>query len=108
MSDAIRIGTRGSRLALWQAEEVALGLGGLAHEVCGTMAAAVARAAAEFGLPAVIIMPADAPRLKIENTRALGAEDSLIDFEGLSPQMIEALAKDGIKTLEDLVAKLPE
>merc|ERR1711916_366670 len=33
--------------------------------------------------------------------RALGAEDSLIDFDGLTPQMIEALAKVGIKTLED-------
>ncbi len=35
------------------------------------------------------------------NARALGAEDSLIGFEGLSPQMVEALAKDGVKTLED-------
>ncbi|MFV1462411.1 transcription termination factor NusA [Phaeobacter sp. JH20_02] len=37
----------------------------------------------------------------IDAARALGAEDSLIDFDGLTPQMIEALAKDGIKTLED-------
>jgi len=37
----------------------------------------------------------------LDNARALGVEDSLIDFEGLTPQMIEALAKDGIKTLED-------
>ena len=37
----------------------------------------------------------------LENARALGAEDSLIDFEGLTPQMIEALAKDDVKTLED-------
>ncbi len=37
----------------------------------------------------------------LETARALGVEDSLINFEGLSPQMIEALAKDGIKTLED-------
>ncbi|ETX27792.1 transcription termination factor NusA [Roseivivax isoporae] len=37
----------------------------------------------------------------LDNARALGAEDSLIDFEGLTPQMVEALAKDGIKTLED-------
>ena len=35
------------------------------------------------------------------SARALGAEDSLIDFEGLTPQMVEALAKDGVKTLED-------
>lgn len=37
----------------------------------------------------------------LENARALGVEDSLIEFEGLTPQMIEALAKDGVKTLED-------
>lgn len=37
----------------------------------------------------------------LESARALGAEDSLIEFEGLTPQMAEALAKDGIKTLED-------
>ena len=37
----------------------------------------------------------------LDNARALGVEDSLVEFEGLTPQMIEALAKDGIKTLED-------
>ncbi|WFE75956.1 transcription termination factor NusA [Roseinatronobacter sp. S2] len=37
----------------------------------------------------------------LENARALGVDDSLIGFEGLTPQMVEALAKDGIKTLED-------
>ena len=37
----------------------------------------------------------------MENARALGIEDSLVQFEGLTPQMLEALAKDGIKTLED-------
>jgi N utilization substance protein A len=37
----------------------------------------------------------------LENARAMGVEDSLITFEGLTPQMLEALAKDGIKTLED-------
>jgi N utilization substance protein A len=37
----------------------------------------------------------------LDNARALGAEDSLIEFEGLTPQMVEALAKDDVKTLED-------
>ncbi|MCC5987734.1 MAG: transcription termination/antitermination protein NusA [Pararhodobacter sp.] len=37
----------------------------------------------------------------LEAARALGAEDSLITFEGLTPQMVEVLTKDGIKTLED-------
>jgi len=37
----------------------------------------------------------------MEAARALGVEDSLVDFEGLTPQMILALAEDGVKTLED-------
>ncbi len=37
----------------------------------------------------------------LDAARALGVEDGLIEFEGLTPQMVEALAKDGIKTLED-------
>ena len=40
-------------------------------------------------------------RKAIETARALGVDDSLFNFEGLTPQMIEALAKDGVKTLED-------
>ncbi|WP_323009275.1 transcription termination factor NusA [Paracoccus sp. (in: a-proteobacteria)] len=42
-----------------------------------------------------------ANKAALENARALGAEDSLIGFEGLTPQMVEALAKDDIKTLEE-------
>jgi len=37
----------------------------------------------------------------LDNARSMGAEDSLIDFEGLTPQMVEALAKDDVKTLDD-------
>jgi len=37
----------------------------------------------------------------LENARELGAEDSLIEFEGLTPQMVEALAQDDVKSLED-------
>jgi N utilization substance protein A len=40
-------------------------------------------------------------RAAMEKARELGAEDSLIEFEGLTPQMIVALAEDGVKTLED-------
>ncbi len=40
-------------------------------------------------------------RTALENARAMGVDESLIAFEGLTPQMLEALAKDGIKTLED-------
>ncbi|WP_417269272.1 transcription termination factor NusA [Celeribacter sp.] len=42
-----------------------------------------------------------ANRKALENARELGVEDSLIEFEGLTPQMIEALANDGVKSLED-------
>ncbi|KAF0676361.1 transcription termination factor NusA [Profundibacterium mesophilum] len=40
-------------------------------------------------------------RKALAHARELGVEDSLVEFEGLTPQMIEALAEDGVKTLED-------
>lgn len=40
-------------------------------------------------------------RKALEKAVELGVEQSLINFEGLTPQMIEALAEDGVKTLED-------
>ncbi len=40
-------------------------------------------------------------REALEKARELGAEDSLVEFEGLTPQMVQALAEDGVKTLED-------
>jgi transcription termination/antitermination protein NusA len=40
-------------------------------------------------------------RKALEHARELGVEDSLVGFEGLTPQMIEALALDGVKTVED-------
>ena len=45
----------------------------------GNHAQGVALAAKLHGIPAVIIMPSDAPRMKIENTRALGAGVVLYD-----------------------------
>lgn len=45
----------------------------------GNHAQAVAAAAAHFGCRAVIVMPADAPAVKIANTRALGGEVVLYD-----------------------------
>lgn len=36
-----------------------------------------------------------------EKAREMGVEDSLFEFEGLTPQMIVALAEDGIKNLTD-------
>ena len=45
----------------------------------GNHAQGVALAAQRHGVPAVIVMPSDAPRMKIANTRALGAEVVLYD-----------------------------
>lgn len=47
----------------------------------GNHAQGVALAARAKGLPAVIVMPTDAPAIKIENTRASGAEVVLYDRE---------------------------
>lgn len=45
----------------------------------GNHAQATAGAARAFGVPAVIVMPSDAPKVKIDNTRALGGEVVLYD-----------------------------
>ncbi|MDH3673514.1 MAG: threonine/serine dehydratase [Gammaproteobacteria bacterium] len=45
----------------------------------GNHAQGVAAAARLHGIPSVIVMPSDAPRIKIENTRAYGAEVVLYD-----------------------------
>jgi N utilization substance protein A len=37
----------------------------------------------------------------LETARANGVEESLVEFEGLTPQMLEALSNDDVKTLED-------
>jgi N utilization substance protein A len=42
-----------------------------------------------------------ANKKSLEAAIAMGVEDSLINFDGLTPQMLEALGQDGIKTLED-------
>ena len=47
----------------------------------GNHAQGIALAASLHGIPSVIIMPEDAPRVKIENTKALGAEVVLFDRE---------------------------
>ncbi|MFZ5609150.1 MAG: threonine ammonia-lyase [Pseudomonadota bacterium] len=60
----------------------------------------VACAARLLGMPAVIVMPADAPRLKIAHTRAHGAEVVLYDRAGQSREALAAgLAKERGATL---------
>ena len=66
----------------------------------GNHAQGVARAAQAFAVPAVIIMPSDAPALKIEGTRALGAEVVLYDRAGENREALGArLAEDRGLTL---------
>jgi N utilization substance protein A len=43
----------------------------------------------------------EANQKALEEARGLGAEDTLIEFEGLTPQMVLALAKDGITSLDE-------
>jgi len=60
----------------------------------------VAYAAAKFGVPAVILMPEDAPSQKIENTRALGAEVVLYDrLTGVREEIGAKIAADRGLTL---------
>jgi threonine dehydratase len=56
----------------------------------GNHAQGVAHAAALHGVSSVIVMPRDAPKLKIDNTRALGAEVVLYDREAESREEIGA------------------
>lgn len=66
----------------------------------GNHAQGVAAAAAMLGIRAAIVMPADAPRAKLEGTRALGAEIILYDREHESREAIATnLAADRGATL---------
>jgi threonine dehydratase len=65
-----------SRLTLLTPEERARGVVAFSS---GNHAQAVALAARELGVPAVIVMPRDAPALKIAATRGYGAEVLLYD-----------------------------
>ncbi|MDT8328839.1 MAG: threonine/serine dehydratase [Roseovarius sp.] len=92
----------------------------------GNHAQGVALAAREHGVASVIIMPGDSPRMKIDNTRALGAEVVLYDRatedrdaigarlageRGLTlikpydePQVIAGQGTTGLEIAEDAIA----
>ena len=80
---------RGGWAALSAMDEDTRKRGVLAYS-SGNHAQGVAAAAQAHGVPAVIIMPSDAPQLKIDNTRALGAEVVLYDRAGESREEIGA------------------
>ena len=69
---------RGAANHITQLPAEALKRGVIAYS-SGNHAQAVACAAADVGAPAVIVMPADAPKMKIARTRAFGAEVVLYD-----------------------------
>ncbi|MFL6788594.1 MAG: threonine/serine dehydratase, partial [Sphingomicrobium sp.] len=56
----------------------------------GNHAQGVAIAASRLGIPATIVMPADAPRIKIDNTRSHGAEIVFYDRHTESREEISA------------------
>jgi len=64
---------RGAYNALAQLDQAARPRGVVAYS-SGNHAQGVAAAAKVLGMPATIVMPADAPRIKVENTRSHGAE----------------------------------
>ncbi|KAF0676228.1 threonine ammonia-lyase [Profundibacterium mesophilum] len=72
----------------------------------GNHAQGVARAASLWGCPCVIIMPRDAPALKIANTRAFGAEVVLYDRlsedrDALGDEMARARGLTLVKPFDD-------
>ena len=69
---------RGARSAVSSLAEDVRARGVIAFS-SGNHAQGVALAAQQFGVSAVIIMPSDAPQMKIDNTRAFGAEVVLYD-----------------------------
>ncbi len=57
----------------------------------GNHAQGIAHAAGLYGVPAVIIMPADSPALKLANTRALGA--SVVTYDRAGGESREAIGE---------------
>jgi threonine dehydratase len=72
----------------------------------GNHAQGVAAAAALFGIPATIVMPQDAPRTKIEGTKALGPEVIYYDRvsedrEGIARQIVNARGATLVRPFDD-------
>lgn len=74
--------------------------GGVVAYSSGNHAQGVAAAAAMLGLPAVIVMPSDAPAIKVANTRGYGAEVVFYDrFKESREEIGGALAAERGATL---------
>lgn len=79
---------RGAYAALTALDPDTRAKGVLAYS-SGNHAQGVAMAARMLGVPAVIVMPADAPALKLANTRALGAE--VVEYDRIGGESREAI-----------------
>ena len=87
------------------------GVQGVVAYSSGNHAQGVALAASMFGMRAMVVMPADSPAIKINNTKALGAEVVLYDRHNQSREAIgTALANEHRLSLvkpyddEDIIA----
>lgn len=90
---------RGAYNRISQIPEQARG-GGVVAYSSGNHAQGVAAAAALLGLPAVIVMPSDAPAIKVANTRGYGAEVVFYDrFTESREEIGSAIAADRGATL---------
>jgi threonine dehydratase len=81
-----------NRLAALTAEERARGV---VAQSSGNHAQAVAYAARALGVRAVIVMPETSPAVKVENTRAYGAEVLLVPMDGRDTVPRELVARHG-------------
>jgi threonine dehydratase len=72
---------------------------GVVTHSSGNHGRALAYAAREFGIPAVVVMPRVAPAVKIEAVRALGAEVVLIEPAERLPTMTRIAAERGMTTV---------
>lgn len=90
---------RGAWSAISALDDVVRKRGVIAYS-SGNHAQGVAMAASKHGIASVIVMPSDAPQLKIDNTRALGGEVVLYDRANESREEIgEAIAAERGLTL---------
>ena len=101
---------RGARSAISALSQETRAKGVIAFS-SGNHAQGIACAAREMGAPAVIVMPEDAPALKIANTRAYGAEVVLYDRatgdrDAIGAELAEARGLTLIKPFdnEDVIA----
>lgn len=81
---------RGAWTALSALDDVVRQRGVIAYS-SGNHAQGIAHAAALYGVPAVIVMPADSPALKLANTKALGA--SVVTYDRVGGESREAVGE---------------